>query len=155
MTSKEKNLLGSGEASMARLAKRSRAGWLCLVHAWATRRVSTPGVWACEGSGPKPRRRGSGSAHCRALTLAPGCVASYVRAAMIGSPGEPRPLSCSPAGSSDAAIFVDVSVPRGFRATARGCCAVSALLPIAVGSLSRGLSDPAMEKLALELQRPR
>lgn len=60
------------------------------------------------------RRCGPGPAHCRQVTLAPlGALRHTTRASLIGSSREPRPLSCSWAGFSVAAIFVDVSAPRG------------------------------------------
>lgn len=57
--------------------------------------------------------RRAGPAHCRRVPLAQGEARHTRRTALIGSSGEPRPLSCIRAGSSIAAIFVDVSAPRG------------------------------------------
>ena len=59
-----------------------------------------------------------------------GASRHTARASLIGSSREPRPLSCSGAGFSVAAIFVDVSAPRGLEETEkegarRRCCPFS------------------------------
>lgn len=82
-----------------------------------------------------------------------GALRHTGRIALIGFAREPRPLSCSGAGFSVAAIFVDVSAPRGF-----GEAAVETArcwrFPTTASHISR---SAGMEKLVPEpeLQLPR
>lgn len=86
-----------------------------------------------------------------------GAPRHTILAALIGCSREPRPFSCSWAGFSVAAIFVDVSAPRGFGEAAtqgaRGRPCSPPLPPLTPPDLLH----PAMEKLSPEpeLQRPR
>lgn len=71
------------------------------------------GEGADELLGKVSRRRGGRRRRCFESHAHPGARRHAVRAALIGSAGESRPLSCSRAGFGVAAIFVDVSAPRG------------------------------------------
>lgn len=78
-----------------------------------------------------------------------GASRHAARAVLIGSSREPRPLSCSGAGFSVAAIFVDVSALRGLgEVAAEGawCRPCYSSLPLAPALPV--LLDPVMEKLA-------
>lgn len=68
------------------------------------------------------------------------------RTALIGPSREPRPLSCSRAGFSIAAIFVDVSAPRGFGEAAAERARRRPSFP-PLSPACPGVPHPTMEKL--------